>query len=77
MTTARRPMTPRQQEVYEFVWLFRERHGYCCTIREIGDHFGWSLNGTVSHLRAIRRKQWLTWEPGQSRTIRPAEASNA
>ena len=71
--TERRPLTPRQQEVFEFIWMFREQRGYCCTVREVGNHFGWTTNGVVCHLWPLRKKGWITWEDGQSRTLRPTE----
>ena len=80
MTTAteRRPLTARQQQIYEFVWMFRETRGYCCTVREVCEHFGFhSPNGALCHLQPLRKKGWLTWEDGQSRTLRPLEVLNA
>lgn len=72
--TERRPLTARQQEVFDFVNEFRETRGYCCTVREIVAHFGFDgTNGAVCHLWALRRKGWLTWEDGQARTLRPTE----
>jgi repressor LexA len=76
-TLERRPLTDRQQEVFQFVWLFREQHGYCCTIREVCHHFGFtSPNGALCHLWPLRRKGWITWEDGQNRTLRPVEVVN-
>ena len=76
-TLERRPLTDRQQEVFQFVWLFREQHGYCCTIREVCSHFGFSSsNAAMNHLWPLRRKGWLTWQDKQSRTLRPVEVVN-
>lgn len=75
--TERQPITDRQQEVFQFVWLFREEHGYCCTVREVCGHFGFdSPNSAMCHLWPLRRKGWITWEDGQSRTLRPVEVVN-
>jgi len=75
--TERRPLTEKQQKVYEFVWMFREQRGYCCTIRELMDHFGMdSPNGVMCHLWPLRKKGWVTWEDGQARTLRPVEVVN-
>jgi repressor LexA len=54
---------------------FREQHGYCVTVREIMAEFGIrSPHGVTCHLTALRKKGYLTWEPHQSRTLRPVEA---
>lgn len=75
--TYRQPLTERQQLVYEYIWLFRERRGYCCTIREIVEHFGFEgTNSAMCHIHALRRKGWVTWEDGQARTLRPVEVAN-
>lgn len=80
MTTMaeRQPLTARQQKIFEFVWLFREQHGYCVSVREIMQKFGIaSPNGVTCHLAALRRKGWVTWEAQQARTIRPVDATDA
>ena len=75
--TERRPPTERQQEIWLFVKAFRANHGYCCTIREVCEHFGFdSPNGAMCHLWPLRRKGWLTWEDKQSRTLRPLKGGD-
>ena len=77
-TLERRPPTERQQEIFLFVKAFRAEHGYCCTIREVCDKFGFtSPNGAWCHLWPLRRKGWLTWEENQNRTLRPMEVADA
>lgn len=79
MTTIaeRQPLTKRQQKIFEFVGLFREKHGYCASVRDIMQQFGISSpNGVVCHLKALRRKNWVTWDERTPRTIRPAGASD-
>ena len=72
--TERRPMTARQQQIYEFVRTYRDSHGYCCNVREIAEAFSFSgNNAVVGDLWALRKKGWLTWQDGQPRTIRPVE----
>lgn len=72
--TERSPLTDRQREVYEFIRDFRARKGYCCTVREVSEFCG-STNVTAAmcHLWPLKRKGWVTWEDGHSRTIRPAK----
>jgi SOS-response transcriptional repressor LexA len=74
----RQPLTKRQQEVYEFVWMFRETRGYCVSVREVAEFVGSPHNVTAAmcHLWPLKRKGWVTWEPNQSRTLRPVEVVN-
>ena len=69
--TDQKPLTARQREVFDWIAGFVDVHGYSPTVREVAHAYGWSTNGAVCHLRAIRRKGWLTWERHQSRTMRP------
>lgn len=70
--TERQPLTQRQQEVFQFICDYRQRKGYCCTIREVAEACG-STNVTAAmcHLWPLKKKGWITWEENQSRTIRP------
>lgn len=78
MICERETLTDRQQLVYEYVWVFRERNGYCPTVRDICRHFGFrSPNSAHGHLRALKRKKWIEWDAHQARTIRPVEAADA
>lgn len=77
-TAERQPLTARQQRIFDYVWLFREQNGYCVSVRDIMQQFGISSpNGAMCHLKALRRKNWVTWDERMPRTIRPAGASDA
>ena len=68
----RQPLTERQQEVFEFIRDFRASKGYCCTVREVARFCGSeNVTAAMSNLWPLKRKGWITWEQGQSRTIRP------
>ena len=74
MTTTAVPLTPRQQEVLDFVREYRDRQGYCVSISDICERFGFkSKTGAVCHLTALRRKGLVTWVDNQARTIRVTE----
>jgi repressor LexA len=63
-------LTPRQQQVLDYIAEHIESHGYPPTLREIAQHLGTS--GTVSaihHLEALERKGYLRRESGSSRSI--------
>jgi repressor LexA len=63
-------LTPRQQQVLEFITRHIDEHGYPPTLREISAGIGTS--GTISalhHLEALERKGRLRRESGSSRGI--------
>lgn len=70
MTTTTTNLTPRQQDVLNWITGFVDTHEFPPSIREIAHHYGWTTNGAACHLRALRRKGRITWEEHQSRTIR-------
>lgn len=66
-----RALTPRQQEVLSFIRQYIAEHKYPPNVRDIGDHFGFaSPSGVQSALKALRKKGYVTWEPGKNRTLR-------
>lgn len=72
MTTATepQPLTPRQQEVVDWISGYIDVHGFSPTIRQIAAGFGWTVNGVMCHLRPIRKKGYVSWLDGEARTIR-------
>ena len=77
-TTPTRPLTDRQREIYRWIVNYIADHGYSPTVRELclAFQFG-SVNGAMCHLHPLRRKGYLTWNVGQSRTIRPLVGADA
>jgi repressor LexA len=73
MTTTLPPPTERQLEILAWIAAYIDKHGYSPTVREIGDHYGFTLNGTSCHLRALRSKGCIEWRASCSRTIRVTE----
>ena len=69
-TTTTNDLTPRQQDVLDWIAGFIDSHDYGPTRREVAHHYGWTVNGATCHLQALRRKGRITWIEGQSRTIR-------
>jgi repressor LexA len=70
MTTTTTDLTPRQQDVLQWIDGFIDTHGFSPVVREIASHYGWTTNGVAGHLKALRRKGRITWVEHQSRTIR-------
>lgn len=70
-----RPLTPRQQHVYDFIVKTMSELGYPPTRAEIARALGFrSPNAAEEHLRALDRKGVIRMIPGTSRGIRlPAQ----
>ncbi len=73
MTSQRLPITDRQRQIFDYISDVTTQQGYPTTVRDIADRFKFaSPNGAVCHLKALRKKGWITWEPGKARTVRVA-----
>lgn len=71
-------ITPRQQQVLDFVVQHINKRGYPPTLREISRHIGTS--GTISaqkHLEALERKGYIRRIAGSSRGIELARSARA
>ena len=66
-------LTPRQQQVYDFLCDHLASHGYPPTLQEIAAHLQVSGNlGVLRHLRALEQKGLIERAAGSSRGIRLA-----
>ncbi len=64
-------LTKRQREIFDYICVYQNQHGYPPTRAEIAHHFGFrSANAAEQHLRALARKDMLQMIPGASRGIR-------
>ncbi|MCH4563582.1 MULTISPECIES: transcriptional repressor LexA [Halomonas] len=74
-----RPLTPRQQNVHDFIVKTIHEQGYPPTRAEIARALGFrSPNAAEEHLRALERKGVIRMIPGTSRGIRlPAQEPEA
>ena len=67
-------LTARQSQVLAFIQDRIDAWGYPPTVREIGEHLGIkSTNGVADHLKALKRKGYLTQEEMKSRTLKPTK----
>ena len=63
-------LTKRQQEIYEFVAGYAERHGYPPTVREIGNAVGLASPSTVhAHLANLEREGYVRRDPTKPRAL--------
>ena len=69
-----RPLTPRQQQIFELIKDKISDTGMPPTRAEIALHFGFkSANAAEEHLKALAKKGYIEMLPGTSRGIRLAE----
>jgi repressor LexA len=63
-------LTPKQQQILDFIQQ-RQQDGRSTSYQEIADHFRFrSLNSVTEHVRLIRKKGFLSNEPGRARSFR-------
>ena len=74
-------LTPRQQQIWDFVVDYVDTHGYPPTVREIGNAVGLASPSTVhAHLANLERAGLLRRDPTKPRALelvgreRPASA---
>lgn len=73
----RRPMTFYQQVVYDCIVKFMEENHRAPTFREIGKMANLSAVSTVHmHVQSLKKKRYIDYEPGVSRSIRILEVEN-
>jgi repressor LexA len=63
-------LTARQQEIWNFLVAYVDRHGYPPTVREIGEHVGLASPSTVhAHLANLERAGLLRRDPTKPRAL--------
>ncbi len=77
-------LTGRQQEIWDFLVEYVDRHGYPPTVREIGEQVGLASPSTVhAHLANLERAGYLKRDPTKPRALeltgmrRPADRERA
>ncbi|MDX2226771.1 MAG: transcriptional repressor LexA [Verrucomicrobiae bacterium] len=63
-------LTPRQQQIYDYIHEHQRQKGYAPSQRDIQHHFGFASQTTVvDHLRLLEKKGVLEWKRGHARAI--------
>ncbi len=63
-------LTPRQQNILDFLKRYTHHKGYPPTLREIAQHFQMAgPKGAKKHLDALEKKGYIKKQPGSSRAI--------
>lgn len=62
-------LTDKQKRIVEFLKTYTGEHGFPPTMREIGEHFGFTWPAARGHLAAIEKKGAIRMNPMKSRGI--------
>lgn len=69
-------LTPKQNEILEFIQRFIDQHHYSPSYREIMHHFDLTSPGSVyKHIRMLQRKGVLTADKHSHRSLMPTQTS--
>lgn len=70
-------LSKRQQELMDFIFSFRSKHGYSPTLQEMAEKFDLSRTSIAEHMKALYDKNMLVRvaESGRSRGYVPAAES--
>jgi repressor LexA len=64
------PVTPAQQELYDWLAGYIGEHRHSPSIRQMMEAMGLRSPAPIqSRLRHLQQKGWLTWKEGQARTL--------
>lgn len=71
-------ITPKQQQVYDFIVAFQNEHGYPPSVREIGAHVGLKSPSTVHfHLKGLEKAGLIEKAEGKTRAITVVASSHS
>ena len=71
-------LTPKQQQIYDYIISFTDEHGYPPSVREIGEHVGLKSPSTVHfHLKGLQSAGMITQAAGKTRAISVNEENPA
>jgi len=63
-------LTPKQQQIYDYILAFAEEHGYPPSVREIAEAVGLKSPATVHfHLKGLREAGFISQAEGKTRAI--------
>ena len=63
-------LSPKQQQIYDYIIDFQSAHGYPPSVREIGEHVGLKSPSTVHfHLKGLEAAGLITKAEGKTRAI--------
>lgn len=66
----KQPLSPKQQQIYDYIIAFCDEHGYPPSVREIGEAVGLKSPSTVHfHLKGLRDAGLISQPEGKTRAI--------
>ena len=70
-------LTPKQQQIYDYILAFADEHGYPPSVREIAQAVGLKSPATVHfHLKGLREAGCITQAEGKTRAITITDPSH-
>lgn len=71
-------LSPKQQQIYDYIISFSSEHGYPPSVREIGEYVGLKSPSTVHfHLKGLEAAGLITKAEGKTRAITVSSAHSA
>lgn len=71
-------LSPKQQQIYDYIVSFQAAHGYPPSVREIGEAVGLKSPSTVHfHLKGLEEKGLITKAEGKTRAITVSGGAHA
>ena len=71
-------LSPKQQQIYDYIISFSEEHGYPPSVREIGEYVGLKSPSTVHfHLKGLEAAGLISKAEGKTRAITVVDARPA
>src|SRR5437773_6679014 len=62
--------TAKQQKVLEYIRSSQQLKNHTPSLRETAKHFGVTLTAIADHVRALKKKGIIKWNPQEARSIR-------
>ena len=63
-------LSPKQQQIYDYIVDFSAQHGYPSSVREIGEYVGLKSPSTVHfHLKGLKAAGFISQQEGKTRAI--------
>ena len=66
-------MSPRQQEVYDYISWYRAKKGMCPSIEDVADGIGLASTTVATYVKALIDKGYVTNEYGTPRSLKVVE----
>ena len=71
-----RPLTNRQRDVAAFITDFIKQNSYPPSVREVAEHFRFSVKAAHDHLKALEAKNVIRTTPAQADRLKSSPKSS-